>query len=251
MMKRRWLVLLGWIGVSLAYASASMGINLQPITIDLQDKAKLQRGAKMFMNYCSGCHALRYMRYNRMAQDLGLTTFDGEVDSDLLYSNLIFTKAKIQDPIQISMLPTDALKWFGIVPPDLSLTVRERSASWVYTYLKTFYVDKSRPFGANNLLIADVSMPNILEPLAGRYIAVNAENQPDPKAISHLLLIEKGSMNQHEFDSAVQDLVTFLAYVAEPVKLVRYHIGVMVLVYLGIFLIIAYLLKKAYWQRLH
>lgn len=248
---KQWLWLIGLLWGSLVYASGNSGISLQPVDIDLQDKSSLQRGAKMYMNYCSGCHSLKYMRYNRMANDLGLTTFDGDIDNDLLYSNLVFTQAKVQDPIQISMLPADALQWFGMVPPDLSLSIRERGASWVYTYLKSFYVDNKRPFKANNILIADVAMPNVLEPLAGRYIAVNAQGKPDPTDISHLLLIEKGSMDQQEFDSAVRDLVSFLAYVAEPVKLVRYHIGVIVLIYLAIFLVVAYLLKKAYWQRLH
>ena len=216
---------------------------LLPIDTDVQDPARLQRGAKIFMNYCSGCHSLRFMRYNRMARDLGLTTFTGEIDTDLLKNNLIFTTAQIQDPIQISMPPTDARQWFGRTPPDLSLSARERGADWIYTYLKSFYVDKSRPFGANNLLVPDVAMPNILAPLQGNVIAEkNSELKP-----SDIVLVARGEMTEQEFDSALQDLVTFLVYVAEPVQLIRYRIGVFVLLFLLVFLVVAYRLKRSYW----
>lgn len=241
--------LLGLLMSSLLQAAASK-VEISSIDIDLRDQAKIQRGAKLFMNYCSGCHSLRYMRYNRMAEDLGLTTFDGELDKDLLVSNLIFTSATIYDPIQISMPAIDARQWFGITPPDLSLSARERGPEWIYTYLKSFYADDSRPFGANNLLVPDVAMPNVLAPLAGKVIAIR-EGDPKKSVISHLVLVENGEMNQQQFDSAVQDLVSFLVYVGEPVKLVRYRIGIMVLIFLSIFLVAAYLLKKAYWKKLH
>nr|WP_238583673.1 cytochrome c1 [Legionella jamestowniensis] len=221
-----------------------------PVNIDVHDSAKLQRGAKIFMNYCSGCHALRYMRYNRMAEDLGLTTFTGEIDKDLLFNNLIFTSAKIHDPIKISMAPADARQWFGIVPPDLSLTARERSPEWIYTYLKSFYEDKKKPFGTNNLLVPDVAMPNILEPLIGRVIAVR-ENQGAESSGPHLVLVQPGEMNPRQFDSMLEDLITFLTYVAEPVKLVRYRLGVFVILFLCVFLLIAYLLKRTYWKKIH
>lgn len=227
--------------------AADNDIALLSVNIDLADQNKLQRGARLYMNYCSGCHALRYMRYNRMAEDLGLTTFTGEVDKDLL-SNLIFTSAKIHDPIQISMPPTDARQWFGIVPPDLSLTARERGADWIYTYLKSFYADKKRPFGANNLLVPEVAMPNILEPLSGRVIAVTSGAG---KAISHLALIKQGEMTPHQFDSAIEDLVNFLVYVGEPAQLIRYRMGVKVIAFLCLFLIVAYLLKKSYWKDVY
>nr|WP_197720875.1 cytochrome c1 [Legionella spiritensis] len=250
-MKRLLIFLAGLLLASLSYASIGNETPLQSVNIDLHNKAKLQRGAKIFMNYCSGCHSLKYLRYNRMAKDLGVTTFDGEVDQDLLFNNLVFTKSKIVDPIQISMPPEDAIQWFGVVPPDLSLTARVRGAPWIYTYLKSFYADPSRPFGANNLLIPDVAMPNVLEPLIGHVIAINKKDKQHDEGISHLVLVERGRMNQHEFDSAMEDLVNFLVYVAEPVKLVRYRIGIGVLIFLGIFLIVAYQLKKTYWRRLH
>ncbi len=215
---------------SLLQAATASKVEMASIDIDIHDQAKIQRGAKLFMNYCSGCHSLRYMRYNRMAKDLGLTTFDGALDKDLLVNNLIFTSAAVYDPIYISMPATDARQWFGITPPDLSLSARERGPEWIYTYLKSFYADDTRPFGANNLLVPEVAMPNVLAPLAGKVIAVR-EADPKKSTISHLVLVENGEMNQRQFDSVLQDLVTFLVYVGEPVKLVRYHIGIMVLIF--------------------
>lgn len=224
-------------------------VELRTPSIDVHDKASLQRGAKLYMNYCSGCHSLKYMRYNRMGKDLGLTTFDGDLDKDLLYSNLIFTQAKVHDPIEIAMPKASAREWFGVAPPDLSLETRRRGVRWVYTYLTSFYQDESRPFKANNLLIPGVAMPNVLAPLQGKVIPVRADAHEG--AISHLLLVKPGEMTQNHFNSAVEDIVNFLAYVGEPVQLIRYKIGVGVLLFLFLFLISAYKLKKAYWRKLH
>ncbi len=241
--------------ICLLIALAAMGMasandqRLLPIKIDLHDTARLQRGAKIFMNYCSGCHSLRYMRYNRMARDLGLTTFTGEIDTALLKNNLIFTTAQIQDPIQISMPPTDARQWFGRIPPDLSLSARERGAAWIYTYLKSFYVDEKRPFGANNRLVPDVSMPNILSPLQGKVIALEAPQSTNNHLPSAIVLVAPGEMTEQAFDSTLNDLVTFLVYVAEPVQLIRYRIGMWVLLFLLVLLVFAYRLKRSYWRR--
>ena len=230
---------------------ASADVALLPIDIDVQDREKLQRGAKLFMNYCSGCHSLRYMRYNRMAKDLGLTTFSGEIDKDLLVNNLIFTTASIQDPIQISMPAAGARQWFGKLPPDLSLSAREHGPAWLYTYLKSFYADKKRPFGANNVLVPDVAMPNILAPLEGQVIVELGNNGVENQLPSRLVLVEQGEMSQQQFDSALQDLVTFLVYVAEPVKLIRYQIGLLVMIFLCLFVGVAYQLKIHYWRDVH
>jgi ubiquinol-cytochrome c reductase cytochrome c1 subunit len=161
---------------------------------DPQVTASLQRGAKVFMNYCSGCHSLKYLRYNRMAEDLGLTTFDGQIDQDLLKSNLIFTQATIYDPIQIAMPAEDAKQWFGVVPPDLSLSARERGGQWLYNYLNSFYNDSSRPFGVNNLLIPNVAMPDMLEPLIGkRMLAPNNKIHS-----SSLQIIKQGDLSPQQ-----------------------------------------------------
>ena len=125
-------------------------------------KTHLQRGAKLYMNYCSGCHSLKYLRYSTMAKGLGLTTFDGQIDKPLLQDNLIFTTLPVHSPIEIAMSEEDAVQWFGIKPPDLSLIARARGTAWIYTYLKSFYADNTRPFGSNNMLVPDVAMPNVL-----------------------------------------------------------------------------------------
>lgn len=206
-------------------AAFTENLTMDYVPVDINDKESLQRGAKMFMNYCSGCHSLKYMRYNRMAQDLGLTTFDGQIAEDLLKNNLIFTQANIYDPIQIAMSPEDAKQWFGMVPPDLSLSARDRGPVWIYNYLKSFYSDPSRPFGANNLLMPDVAMPNVLEPLIGKVILVKDKNSH----ANSLLVVKRGEMFEGQFDSALRDLVNFLVYVGEPAKLIRYKLGVFVL----------------------
>lgn len=242
-----WGLIIAFLLVQVAEAEVA----LLPVNINLHDKASVQRGAKLFMNYCSGCHSLRYMRYNRMAKDLGLTTFTGDIDKDLLVSNLIFTTSKVEDPIEISMPPEDARQWFGRVPPDLSLSARKYSPAWLYTYLKSFYVDKTRPFGANNVLFPDVAMPNILAPLGGKVIAIPNGLHSSGHLPTRLLLVEPGAMTQQQFDSAVRDLVTFMVYVAEPVKLIRYQIGWVVMGFLGVFLIVAFRLKKTYWRDVH
>lgn len=228
-------------------ASSKSPVQIESVALDIHDKASLQRGARLFMNYCSGCHSLKYMRYQRMAKDLGLTDFNNEVDRDLLYNNLIFTQSEMYQPVNIAMPAQDALQWFGIVPPDLSLTARQRGTGWIYTYLKSFYEDKSRTFGTNNLLVPAVAMPNVLGPLQGERMIVKKKNAEGEEQ-SHLLLIKKGRMSEHEFDSSVRDLVNFLAYVGEPAKLHRYRLGLWVMLFLFVFLIAAYRLKKNYWK---
>jgi ubiquinol-cytochrome c reductase cytochrome c1 subunit len=236
------LVLCLIINTPLLAKDTSMGA----ISINIKDQSRLQRGAQIYMNYCSGCHSLKYMRYNRMAHDLGLTTFDGELDEQLLKNNLIFTDATVYDPIQIAMPPEDAKQWFGVVPPDLSLTARERGPTWIYNYLRSFYSDDARPFGANNLVFPDVAMPNILEPLIGQVIL-----QPGSSAHpASLLLVEHGEMYPEQFESSLQDLITFLVYVGEPAQLIRYKIGVFVIAFLLVLLLVSYRLKKAYWRQL-
>lgn len=226
MKKFFFLVMFSWL-VNSPLAAANLE-TLLPAKIDVNDKSALQRGAKIYMNYCSGCHSLRYMRYNRMAQDLGLVTFDGEIDEVLLFNNLIFTHAKIQDPIEISLSLTDARQWFGTLPPDLSLITRKRSPDWIFTYLKSFYVDSTRPFGSNNLLIPGVAMPNVLAPLSGKIILRKNEEKTYP-TLSQLIRVTNGEMTEQEFDNTLQDLVTFLSYVGDPNKNNRHTIGYFVL----------------------
>ncbi|WP_133131064.1 cytochrome c1 [Legionella yabuuchiae] len=230
--------------------SADAGIKLHEVKVNLSNQASLQRGAKFFMNYCSGCHSLRYLRYSQMAKGLGLITFDGSIAKDLLINNLVFTSATVYDPINIAMPAVDAEQWFGRLPPDLTLTAREKGADWIYTYLKSFYKDESRPYGSNNRLVPDVSMPNVLAPLQGVVVALNHGQSKEPSEFK-LALIENGTMTQQQFDSMLQDLVNFLVYAAEPNRLKRYSIGSVVIVFLTLLAVLAYLLKRVYWRKIH
>ncbi len=236
-------------------AADDEGLPLKHIAINLHDQAALQRGARLFMNYCSGCHSLQYLRYNRLAKDIGIVDDDGQVDADLLKENLIFTTAKISDHILTALPTADAEQWFGVAPPDLTLVARVRGADWLYTYLTSFYQDKQRPFASNNWIFPDVAMPNVLAPLQGEQAAVFIDKRlalngasKTVKVIDHLLLVTPGSMSQFQFDSSIQDLVTFLVYVAEPMRLERQSIGLWVILFLLVLLGLAVALKREYWK---
>lgn len=237
----------------LATAAGGQGVHLESAGIDLTDQASLQRGAKYFVNYCMGCHSLQYMRYNRMAEDLGIAETD-------LRENLIFNGTKPGGLMTISMRPEDGEKWFGTAVPDLTLVTRWRSPDWVYTYLKSFYVDPSRPYGVNNTVFPDVGMPHVLQGLQGEQRAVYAEaHVPEgeegaeaPKMVMDgLELVDAGTMSPAEYDVFVRDLVGFLAYAGEPIQLERRRLGVYVLLFLGLFFIVAFALKKEYWRDVH
>lgn len=232
----------------LAAASGGAGVHLESAAIDLSDQASLQRGAKSFVNYCMGCHSLKYMRYNRMAADLGIPEAE-------LRDNLIFGNAKPGDLMDTSMRPEDGEKWFGTAVPDLTLVARWRNPDWVYTYLKSFYVDPSRPYGVNNTVFPDVGMPDVLWRQRGTQKAVYEEGTDaagnPTKTFSHLEPVDSGTMGAEEFDNMVRDLTTFLAYMGEPMQLERRSLGIYVILFLLLFTVLAYLLKKEYWHDVH
>jgi len=215
---------------------------------ELGNEASLQRGAKLFMNYCSGCHGLEYLRYNRMAEDL-------EIPEDLLTENLIFTGAKPGEHINTAMPSEPASTWFGQAPPDLSLTARSRGPSWIYSYLLTFYVDESRPMGVNNLVLPGASMPNVLATLEGWKAMDHHDGESDGgHGGSHepaFVEIEPGELDEAEFRAAVGDLTNFLAYAAEPGKRDRHALGFKVIGYLIVLFILSWLLKREFWKDVH
>jgi ubiquinol-cytochrome c reductase cytochrome c1 subunit len=228
-------------------ALAAGGGNLMHMEVDLSDETSLQRGAKTFVNYCLSCHSAAYMRYNRMGEDIGIS-------DDILKTNFMFGTDKVGDTMTIAMSNDDSIEFFGVVPPDLSVIARSRGADWLYTYFKTFYVDESRPFGVNNLAFRDVGMPHVLWQLQGMQRL--AEQDQDDKghhspSYSDLELMTPGTQTEEEYDQTVRDLVNFLVYVGEPIKLKRAKIGVWVMLYLFVFMIVAYLLKKEYWRDVH
>ena len=228
--------------------AAGGGIELESARVDLNDKASLQRGAKYFVNYCLSCHSAKQLRYSRMATDL-------EIPPELVELNLMFTGEKIFDGMTISMKPEDAVRWFGVNPPDLSLIARSRGSDWLYTYLKSFYIDYSRPFGVNNLLFPKVGMPHVLSDLQGLqkavYKDVELEDGSVRTVIDHLEITEPGRMSVEEYDEAMNDLVNFLTYMGEPAQLERQKLGWKVLVFILIMLLVFYFLKKEFWKDIH
>ncbi len=223
--------------------SAAGNVALQSVDIDLTDYESIQRGAKHYVTYCLGCHSVKYMRYKRIAIDL-------EMDEDKLLAKIAPVGAAIYDPMLTAMNPKDSNKWFGITPPDLSLIARVRGGDWLYTYLKGFYVDKSMPLGVNNTVFKDVGMPNMLWKLQGIQEPV-IEKVRGEDVVTHLKLVEKGTQSRAGFDQTVTELVNFLVYVGEPVQLERQRMGKYVLLFLIMFGVIAYLLKKEYWKDIH
>ncbi|MBJ7515981.1 MAG: cytochrome c1 [Stenotrophomonas sp.] len=213
---------------------------------DLGDRASLQRGAQLYMNYCSSCHALKYLRYSRMAADLGLT-------EEEVMNNLNFTGSAIGDPVPVSMPKAEAEKWFGKMPPDLSLISRVRGPDWVYTYLKSFYLDSSRPLGWNNTVFPNASMPNPLWQMQGLQHAVHGKPEApglDPPVLA-LELRVPGNVDPGQYDQAVRDITNFLAYAGEPAALKRQQLGVWVVLFLAFLTFLLYLLKKDYWKDVH
>jgi ubiquinol-cytochrome c reductase cytochrome c1 subunit len=230
---------------SLSFAAAHNPA-VHPANIDVGNVASLQRGARNFVNYCSGCHSARYVRFSRIASDRGLTEAQ-------VMENLMFNGERIHDTMRVSMRPDDAKRWFGTTPPDLSLMARSRGADYIYSFLKSFYVDSSRPTGVNNLVLPGTAMPHVLWSLQGYQKAVyDGESDPEHNAVhKHFKgfeLVEPGQMNPEEYDQFVRDTVDFLAYIGEPMQIERRNLGIKVLAFLFVFFLLAYALKKEYWK---
>lgn len=256
-----------------ALFAAGGNVPLLDFESDLKDQASLQRGAKNFMDYCAGCHSLKYMRYERLATDLG-------IPPELAEEHLIFSDAKIGSLMKGAASVKDQKQWFGAAPPDLTLVARSRGEQWLYSYLKGFYVDESRPYGYNNLVFKDVGMPNVLLNLQGDQtcepaLLASDNGYPVRDPITHegkdnedapcgrTQLIEgSGKLTEAEFDVFVSDLVNFLVYTGEPVRLhdrsflgldlnKRQVIGIYCLLFLMVFGVFAVLLNREYWKDIH
>ena len=256
------LVLLALQAPAAIAASANINWDMAEFQADLHDKPSLQNGAKLYMNYCMGCHSLKFQRYERTADDLG-------IPHNLAEQNLIFTDQKIGGLMQTAMPMDNAKDWFGAPPPDLTMVARVRGGEWLYNYLRAFYIDEARPFGVNNRVFENVAMPHVLVDLQGvvhegcAQVPMRAENggeRRDPLTREPLteekcgqLVLEEGSgsMTPTEYDSAIYDLVNFLEYVGEPSRLERQRIGVFVLLFLGIMFVFAWLLNREYWKDVH
>lgn len=212
---------------------------------DVTDTASLQRGAKLFANYCMGCHSMKFLRYSRLAADL-------DIPEDVARKYLIWDGSEITDTMTIAMRDADARDWFGAVPPDLSLTARARGADWVYTYLNTFYRDEGTSTGFNNLLLPGASMPHVLWRLQGIGEPVREETAQGDIAVVDVDFSDAGgAMSQEAYHRATRDITNFMVYASEPIKATRESMGVWVVLFLLAFTGLAYLLKREYWRDVH
>ncbi|RKP43995.1 cytochrome c1 [Trinickia fusca] len=210
-----------------------------------QNLASLQHGAQLFVNYCLNCHSANLVRYSSLTQ-LGISQKDIE-------QNLLFTTDKVGNTMTIAMHPDDAKAWFGAAPPDLSVEARARSRDWLYTYLRSFYRDDTRPTGWNNMVFENVSMPNVLWQLQGQRTA-KFEDATDPETGEKMhrfvgfQQVKPGTMASVDYDSAVADLVAYLNWMSEPTQQTRKQLGVWVLLFLGVLTFLAWRLNAAYWK---
>lgn len=239
------LVLVCGLFIAVNAVFAGEGAEMASSQANIHNPAALRHGAKLFFNYCVGCHSLKYVRYSRMAADLGLSEKE-------VMDNLDFTGAKFQQEVISSMPAADAANWFGKAPPDLSLEVAVKGSDWVYNYLRSFYLDPSRPVGWNNTVFPNASMPNVLWSLQGIQTAVRGPSENGkPGEIEKLELSKPGRLTPAQYDKDASDLASFLQYASEPAALKRTSIGVWVLLYLGIFTLLAYILKREFWKDVH
>ena len=237
-------------GLSFAGIAPANEAELKNFRPDYGNIASMQRGARDFMAYCSGCHSMKYLRYSRMAEDL-------KIPEDLLKTNLMFGTDKVGETIKVAM-PAASADWFGRQPPDLSLEARARGADWIYTYLQSFYLDDKRPLGVNNTVLPGASMPHVLWELQGWQKKVEHKEGEEGKAAAaegeHSAAFEQvtqGTLSPEEYREFVADLTNFMDYAAEPGKRDRIHTGFKVLLFLFLLLILTYLLKKEFWKDVH
>lgn len=236
-MKSKILFVLAFLLPMAAFANEHVKLDHAPI--DPSNQVSLQRGAKTFVNYCLNCHSASYMRYNRL-QDIGLT--DKQIKA-----NLLFAGDKVGDTMTVAMPKADAKAWFGATPPDLSVEARARGADWLYSYLRGFYRDDTRPTGWNNTVYDKVAMPHVLWELQGQQVLKVNESTEE-----HVLVLDKpGTMSPAEYNLMVADLVNYLVFMAEPFKERDKHLGLLVLAFLGLLFGLTYALKKEFWKDIH
>lgn len=228
--------------------AAGAGVQLESPRIDQSNDKSLQRGAAAFVNYCMGCHTAGYQRYSRLAQDAGLSEEDVE-------NNLIFTTDESGEPTKVGSLMTNNMtteygkQAFGVVPPNLALTARSRGVDWIYTYLKSYYVDPEKVgTGVNNLVFPGTAMPHVLWNLQGLQTPVYGEEAHGSRPITGLELTQEGSLSPDEYDNLISDITNFMAYMSDPIKETRHQVGMWVMLFLFGLLIVAYFLKKEYWK---
>jgi ubiquinol-cytochrome c reductase cytochrome c1 subunit len=233
-------------------ALADEGFPLDHAPERMKDLAALQHGAKLFVNYCLNCHAASSMRYNRL-RDLGLT-------EDEIKANLLFTSDKVGGLMTVALENKDAKEWFGAAPPDLSVIARAKASEsgtgpdYLYTYMRSFYADDSRPTGWNNMVFPNVGMPHVFWELQGTQKAVyvdekNEEGKTDHR-FDHFELVKPGKLSKLEYDTAVADLVGYLEWMSEPAQNIRHQLGVWVLLFLGVLVVLTWRLNASFWKEI-
>ena len=224
-------------------ARAENEIKLDSVQVNVEDKLSLQRGARVFVNYCVGCHSASFMRYSRL-EDLGLT-------EKQIVGNLMVTGDKPVETMTAALRRDDAKAWFGVAPPDLTLVARARGTDWLYTYLRSFYRDPSRPTGWNNTVFPNVAMPHALWQLQGQQVLKETGKDAEGHPVGQLVLAQPGRLSPVEYDALVKDLVNYLAYMGEPAQTKRKITGIFVLFFLAGLTVLAYYLKKEFWKDVH
>jgi len=222
-------------------------VHLDKAPVNLNDRLSLQRGAKVFVNYCLSCHSAGYMRYSRLQDDLGLSEIQ-------IKKNLLFAGEKVGEPMTVAMNKKEAKEWFGATPPDLTVISRARGDDWLYTYLRGFYRDDTRATGWNNTVFDKVGMPHVLYQLQGEQrlkVEEHVGEHGKKHEVKTLELVKPGTMTKTEYNAMVGDLVNYLAYMGEPAKTTRMQLGIVVLLFLSLFFVVAYYLKKEYWKDIH
>ena len=255
-----------------SFAAGGGSENLDKVYLNVNDVESLKNGARIFANNCLSCHSAQYARYNRVAKDLGIPLEGVE-------GTIMFASEKVGDRMVAAMSPEDAKKWFGIVPPDLTLISRVKKPNWVYTYLRSFYKDESSVTGWNNALVQNVSMPHVMWEMQGSPELISlpdakdkneseghatdekdSHGSDDTKELDESIYIaggakfdmsNRGALSNAEFDKAMRDVTNYLAYLAEPAQLQRKTIGVWTMLFLLILLGLTYFLKKEFWRDVH
>jgi ubiquinol-cytochrome c reductase cytochrome c1 subunit len=222
-------------------AAAQHEAALEAANNNIANTASLQRGAKYFVNYCLGCHSAKYVRYNRLGEDL-------QISDQQLIDNLMFTGERPFDLMENAMRPEDAERWFGIAPPDLSLIARSRGTDYIYTFLRSFYIAPDSETGVNNVVLPGTAMPHVLWQLQGTQRAVFNTDDHGVEEFDHFETVRPGELDARAFDEVVRDIVNFLDYIGEPIKRERQQLGVRVIGFLLVFLLIAFMLKKEIWK---
>ncbi len=220
-------------------ASSAGDWQMKEMTPDLENLPSLQEGFRLYVNYCIGCHSLKYQRYERTVDDLGIS-------HDIALEHLVFTGQKIGDLMTSAMDPEQAKSWFGAPPPDLTSVARVRDPTWIYNYLQTFYVDETRPFGVNNKVFPNAGMPHVLMDLQGVQSCAPVSGEAGEAAHCELVVDGGGLYTVEEYDQATYDIANFLFYVGDPSRLERHRLGVYVLLFLVVLYVLTFLLGREY-----